>query len=265
MVFDLFKVKTDANSHYRALLEGKPGEFLAEGVFALEPFFEAASQAGIYLLARPGPYINAEVSGGGFPGWLQRVPGDPRTLDPSYLAATELYAHSIGEIIAKAQITNGGPVILFQPENEYYSCIESVDPCPNPEYMKYVEDQFRNASIVVPYIVNDNNEGNFAPGTPAAVDIYGIDNYPLGFDCANPYSWPVDGIITDLTETHQRWSPLTPFSYIEFQGGSFDPWGGWGFAQCLELVSYEFERVFYKNNFATSITIFSIYMTYGGT
>lgn len=36
---------------YWALLEGKPGEFTAEGVFALEPFFEAASKAGVYLLA----------------------------------------------------------------------------------------------------------------------------------------------------------------------------------------------------------------------
>ena len=53
-----------------ALLEGKPGTFLGEGIFDLEPFFEAASKAGIYLLARPGPYINAEVSGGGFPGWV---------------------------------------------------------------------------------------------------------------------------------------------------------------------------------------------------
>lgn len=34
-----------------ALLEGKPGTFRAEGVFDLDPFFEAASQAGIYLLA----------------------------------------------------------------------------------------------------------------------------------------------------------------------------------------------------------------------
>jgi len=32
-------------------LEGKPGEFTASGVFALQPFFEAASQAGVYLLA----------------------------------------------------------------------------------------------------------------------------------------------------------------------------------------------------------------------
>lgn len=34
-----------------ALLEGKPGEYRADGVFAFEPFFEAAQKAGIYLLA----------------------------------------------------------------------------------------------------------------------------------------------------------------------------------------------------------------------
>lgn len=34
-----------------ALLEGKAGDFSAEGVFALTPFFAAASEAGIYLIA----------------------------------------------------------------------------------------------------------------------------------------------------------------------------------------------------------------------
>lgn len=95
-----------------ALLEGERGVFRAEGVFALEPFFDAAAEAGIYLLARPGPYINAEVSGGGFPGWLTRVNGTFRTNSTSFLEATDLYAREIGSRIAKAQITNGGPVIL---------------------------------------------------------------------------------------------------------------------------------------------------------
>lgn len=72
-----------------ALLEGKPGVYRAEGVFDLQPFFEAAFKAGIYLIARPGPYINAEVSGGGFPGWLQRINGTLRTRAPDYLAATD--------------------------------------------------------------------------------------------------------------------------------------------------------------------------------
>ena len=34
-----------------ALLEGKQGDFTAEGVFAFEPFFQAATDAGIYLIA----------------------------------------------------------------------------------------------------------------------------------------------------------------------------------------------------------------------
>ena len=92
-----------------ALLEGKEGNFTAEGIFALEPFFAAASEAGIYLVAvcwsfsndvdgkiadilgtqRPGPYINAESSGGGFPGWLQTKKAVLRT--PDYLPYTNLY------------------------------------------------------------------------------------------------------------------------------------------------------------------------------
>lgn len=76
-----------------ALLEGKPGVYRAEGVFDLKPFFDAASKAGIYLIARPGPYINAEVSGGGFPGWLQRVNGILRTRAPDFLNATDVYEY----------------------------------------------------------------------------------------------------------------------------------------------------------------------------
>jgi hypothetical protein len=72
-----------------ALLEGTPGEFRADGIFSLEAFFEAATKAGLYLIARPGPYINAEVSGGGFPGWLQRIKGKLRTAEADFLAATD--------------------------------------------------------------------------------------------------------------------------------------------------------------------------------
>ena len=73
-----------------ALLEGTPGVYREEGVFDLQPFFDAAKEAGIYLLARPGPYINAEVSGGGFPGWLQRVEGMLRTRAEDYLNSTDV-------------------------------------------------------------------------------------------------------------------------------------------------------------------------------
>lgn len=49
------------------------------------------------------------------------------------------------------------------------------------------------------------------------------------------------------------------------QGGSFDPPGGVGFEKCAALLNYEFERVFYKNNYAAGVTLFSLYMIFGGT
>ncbi|KAH0012075.1 putative beta-galactosidase, partial [Aureobasidium melanogenum] len=251
-----------------ALLEGKQGDFTAEGVFAWEPFFEAAQEAGVYLIARPGPYINAEASGGGFPGWLSRSPGILRTRDPRFLNATDNYSRQIGEIIAKAQITEGGPVILYQPENEYSQAVPSDTDFPDGVYMAAVEQKFRDAGIVVPSILNDAYpHGYFSPlhPGPGTVDIYGYDGYPLGFDCANPTTWPDNDLPTYYGNLHEEQSPYTPNSIVEFQGGSFDPWGGLGFAQCAELLNAEFQRVFYKNDFSFGVTIFNIYMTYGGT
>ncbi|PQE22525.1 Glycoside hydrolase family 35 protein [Rutstroemia sp. NJR-2017a BVV2] len=256
-----------------ALLEGNPGHYTAEGVFAWEPFFDAASQAGIYLIARPGPYINAEVSGGGFPGWLQRVAGVLRSRSQDYLTATDNYSAHINAIIAKYQITNGGPVILFQPENEYSGYSGYVPGgWPDPEYFAYVKKQARDQGVTVPFINNDAYAGGtFAPGfkvngsTAGDVDIYGHDSYPLGFDCAHPYTWPTGNLPTYFHSSHESQSPSTFYSLNEFQGGAFDPWGGLGFQQCSVLLNMEFERVFYKNDFAAGAALLSIYMIYGGT
>lgn len=75
-------------------------------------------------------------------------------------------------IIAKHQITRGGPVVLFQPENEYSS--GRGIPFPNGRYFQHVIDQARRAGIVVPIINNDvGPAGNYAPGSGVgAVDIY---------------------------------------------------------------------------------------------
>ena len=177
------------------------------------------------------------------------------------------YVAKIGAIIAKGQITNGGPVILVQPENEYSAAVKGVE-FPNYAYMQTVEDQLRKAGIVVPLISNDAGpNGYFAPGngTVGNVDIYGHDGYPQGFDCANPTTWIDNKLPTNYHTLHEEQSPTTPYSIIEFQGGSFDPWGGPGFAKCEILTNNEFERVFYKNDFSFGVTVFNIYMTYGGT
>lgn len=229
---------------YWGLLEGNPGHVITDGVFDLEPFFQAASEAGIYLLARPGPYINAETAAGGLPGWTLRLNGTLRSTAADYLNATKNYMSSIGKIIADAQITNGGPVILFQPENEYADWPGVFD-FPNEmnrEYMAFVEQSFRDAGIVVPFVVNDNlNIGSWAPGTGlGAVDLYGIDAYPMQYDCeisslicqqttnallgADPYTWPTIRFPTGWQISHLSNSPTTPFTIAEFQGGVPTGW-----------------------------------------
>lgn len=184
-----------------ALHEGDPGHFTAEGVFGYDQFFSAAAEAGIYLLARPGPYINAEVSGGGFPGWLQRNPAILRTNMTEFVEALSNYVNNVGKIIADAQITNGGPVVLFQAENEYTFGMDWVlwyvlhiqmpfmissvfwltVTRPDVEYIAGLNQQYRDTGIVVPFV---NNEaafiGLFTPGEPGGPDIYGgLDGWAM--------------------------------------------------------------------------------------
>ncbi|KZM26721.1 uncharacterized protein EKO05_0008805 [Ascochyta rabiei] len=247
------------------LHEPKSGSFQAEGVFDYEPFFDAAKKAGIYLVARPGPYINAEVSGGGLPGWLQRISGNLRTPDADYQQASKNYIEHITPIIAKAQITNGGPVILFQPENEYSAGLNNVT-FPDADYMNHLMKQFRDLGINIPLINNVAwPSGTNAPGTDAPVDIYGHDAYPLGMNCTVPSYWIDDALPANWRETHLEQSPNTPYMLVEYQGGAYQPWGGDGFEKCAEFTNHEFERVFYKNNIAAGATIFNVYMTFGGT
>ena len=89
------------------------------------------------------------------------------------------YIANVAATVAKAQITNGGPVILYQPENEYSGacCGQKF---PDGEYFQYVIDQARDAGIVVPMISNDAYSGGHnAPGTGVGeADIYGHDSYP---------------------------------------------------------------------------------------
>lgn len=116
------------------ILEPKRGEISFEGFRDLQPWFDAAKQAGVYLMARPGecysrvdivvvisdflsnqgPYINAETTAGGFPGWGTYTPGLWRTSNTTYFEAWQNYVSSVGSVIAENQITNGGPVILVQ-------------------------------------------------------------------------------------------------------------------------------------------------------
>jgi beta-galactosidase GanA len=229
-----------------------PGVYDFSGVRDIDKELDAAQQAGLYVIARPGPYINAEVDGGGFPGWLSTTAGNTRTGDPEYTKWADEWQTQIDKVIARHQITDGGgSVIAYQVENEYYH-----GDAAGRAYMQHIEDKARADGITVP--LTGNNNGTFNSGQ-AALDVDGPDSYPQGFNCSNPTRWSG---VPDISYDHPAGKPLyTP----EFQGGAFDPWGGPGYDKCAQLINDQFANVFYKQNIAVGATAQSFYMLFGGT
>ena len=48
----------------------KQGEYDFTGLKDIEKVLEMAREVGLYVICRPGPFINSEVNAGGFPLWL---------------------------------------------------------------------------------------------------------------------------------------------------------------------------------------------------
>ncbi|MBV9944677.1 MAG: beta-galactosidase [Solirubrobacterales bacterium] len=230
----------------------KPGVSDFSGVRDVDELLRIASQVGIYVIARPGPYINAETDSGGFPAWLDTQKGRARSSAPDYTAAYMEWLSHIDPIIARHQFTNGtGTVILYQVENEYGNNTDAT-------YMAQLEQKIRADGITVPLTHNHCcGPSTWATG-PGAVDLPGQDSYPQGFNCSNPTQW-------SAVPALPRFRDDAPIFTPEFQGGSFDPWGGPGYDKCRQLTGPDFEDVFYKENIADGATMQNFYMTYGGT
>jgi beta-galactosidase GanA len=47
-----------------------PGEYDFTGIRDVKALLEMVEDLGLYWIGRPGPYINAETTRGGFPGWM---------------------------------------------------------------------------------------------------------------------------------------------------------------------------------------------------
>lgn len=231
----------------------KRGVYDFSGIRDVDRLLDMARDVGIYVIARPGPYINAETDAGGFPGWLVTTAGKPRSDSPEYTAAYREWMTQINRIIARHQVTDGrGTVLLYQVENELYD--ESDD---TRRYMQALEDKARADGITVP--LTGNHNGNFVSGL-GATDIPGQDSYPLDFDCSRPERW---NAIYDFS-AERRELTHAPLFFPEYQGGAFDVWGGPGYEACRKLTGPAFERVFYESMMAAGSTMQNFYMTYGG-
>jgi len=133
-------------------------------------FISAAAAEGMWVIIRPGPYVCAEWEFGGIPPYLLRTPGIKiRCLDPVYMRAVERYLSRLADVIRPYLITNGGPVLMLQVENEYGSYGN------DRKYVSTIKTIWEKNGIDVPFFTGDGPttfmlEAGSLPGCAVGLD-----------------------------------------------------------------------------------------------
>ncbi|KAL4968699.1 glycoside hydrolase superfamily [Aspergillus stella-maris] len=209
------------------------------GAHDIGRIYEIAKDIGLFVHARPGPYINGETNAGGMPLWLTTGEyGDLRDNDTTWTAAWKPYMDKFEEITVPYQVTEDGTVLLYQIENEFPHQWEDVsEKIPNPIPIEYMKQLFANAQsngLVVPLTHNMPGQSYKSwsvdydtVGAGGNVHIYGLDNYPSCWSCipddcssSNP-----SFTLMDYTAHFNEVSPKQPSMMPEFQSGALNPWG----------------------------------------
>lgn len=164
--------------------------------------------------------------------------GQLRTSNETYYEDWLPWIQEIDGILKRNQITNGGPVIIQQIENE----LQETTHNPNNTlviYMEQIEAAARNAGIVIPFSSNEKGERSESWSTDyedvgGAVNMYGLDSYPGGLSCTNPNSG--FSVVRNYYQWFANYSYTQPNFLPEFEGGYFTPWG----AQALSMHELAF-------------------------
>ena len=136
--------------------EAKKGRFDFTGMRDLKKFLETAAELGLYAIVRPSPYICAEWEMGGLPAWLLAEEGMRfRSSYKPFLDAVDNYYKELFKILTPLQITKGGPIIMFQIENEYGAYGEDT------EYLKSIRDMMVKYGAEVPMFTSDGPWGDY--------------------------------------------------------------------------------------------------------
>ena len=108
--------------------EQPDGSFDFSGEKDVAFFLQELKDAGLMVIARPGPYICSEWNGGGLPARILESDMPIRCADPRFLAEVKRWYDAILTVISPFSYENGGPIILLQLENE----LDFFD-CPDPQ------------------------------------------------------------------------------------------------------------------------------------
>lgn len=151
--------------------ESESGVFdFQTGNHNIAQFIRIVQEEGMWLILRPGPYVCAEWDFGGLPSYLLRIPDiKVRCMDSRYTEAVERYIKALALQVKGFQITNGGPILMVQVENEYGSYGN------DRTYMKWIPQVWKENGIEVPFYTSDG-------ATPFMLEAGSLPDAAIGLD-----------------------------------------------------------------------------------
>ncbi len=237
------------------------GHYDFSGIRDLASLFKLVQELGFWMIVRPGPYINAEVSGGGLPEWVLNNPAIvPRCRQagksvesPAFVDAVEEWWRAVFPFFIKA------PNLLWvQVENEYAT--EGME----VEYMQALVTLAKRLGATCPLSHNDlYGYGSFSD----VVDLYALDHYPITelSQAWQPTAHELLAQTDCLEEQVKSIVPHCPLHIAESQAGWFTTWLGLPYADVLKRLGNEAFRLITKSLLAQGVTIFNHYHACGGT
>lgn len=216
-------------------------------------FVALVHELGLWLIARVGPYVCAEWDAGGFPHWIIAKQFPLRSDSPESVRTSQSWYDKVLPIVRANSITQGGPVILIQIENEYdYWQLPGKQKL---AYLKALAKMVWDAGIDIPIITNwaQQARDNADPVMARIMDT--CDFYPR---------WNITKEVVPGLAKLRAEEPDSPVSIAELQGGWFSQFGG--------ILSVDQEGVdgtqlnaLAKTVIENATTYFSFYMGHGGT
>ncbi len=217
--------------------ERQPGEFTWDGRADVAEFCRLAQKEGLWVILRPGPYACAEWEMGGLPWWLLKHKDiQLRSRDPRFLEAARAYLKEVGRVLGPLQVTQGGPILMVQAENEYGFYASDA------AYMGEIRQALLDAGFEVP-LFDCNPVWQLKNGYRE--DLFSVVNFG-----SNP-----KGGFAAL----RKIMPKGPLMCGEYYSGWFDTWGNPHHTGDTGRYLSELE---YMLDVGAS---FSIYMAHGGT
>lgn len=223
--------------------EPSEGEFCFEGRSDIVRFIKTAQKVGLYVIVRPGPYICAEWDFGGIPSWLLKHEDlRVRCYSEPYISHVKNYFNVLLPLLAPLQITNGGPVIMMQVENEYRSYAS------DKKYLRFLRDLMRENGIDVPLFTSDGeSKYHFSGGgLPDVLKVVNFGSFP-------------NTAFNDLKECQ----PDRPLMCGEQWCGRFDHFYEKHHGSIPKITKKTYTRML--NEFFENDANFNFYMFHGGT